>query len=133
VLCSPQIFHIANSRAEVARRNWCFKTHATEVTKEPSHHDEDTDNGTVCFNDVYYKLPKSPSWLLEPEEKNNKLSLSIKPLLKKREHHKNSFGVILEWKGVIVEEDDPEIEPRLWHALSLSEKKTWDCSYTKRN
>jgi 5-amino-6-(5-phospho-D-ribitylamino)uracil phosphatase len=125
-------FQIANSPAEHARRNWCFKARSIEITKEPSHHDEDTDNETIYFNDAYYKLPRSLSWLLESGEESKKLSLPIKPLPRKREYHKNSFGVILEWKGVIVEEDDPEIEPCSWHALSLLEKKTFPSAHILR-
>lgn len=125
-------FHVANSTANLARRNWYFKTRATEVTKEPSDHDEDTYNETISFNDTCCKLTQRLSWLSTLEEESNKLSLPIKPLQKKRAYNKNSFGVILEWKGVIVEEDDPEIEPSLWYVLSLEEEKTFPSHHILR-
>ncbi|KAJ3706754.1 hypothetical protein LUZ61_010459 [Rhynchospora tenuis] len=124
--------NIGNSIADLTRKNWHFKTRATDVAKESYQQDEDTDAETINFNGMYYKLPKSLNWLLAPEENTMKLSLSIKPMQKKRTHNKNSFGVILEWKGVIVEEDDPELEPYAWYILSLEEEKTFPSDHLLR-
>lgn len=121
--------HVANSILDLTRRNWCFKTRAT---KESHQHDEDTDGKTIYFNDACNKLPKSLSWLLAPEEKSVKLPLPIKPLQKKRTHDKNSFGVILEWKGVVVEEDDTELEPTVWYILSLEQEEAFPSDHILR-
>ncbi|XP_062185518.1 5-amino-6-(5-phospho-D-ribitylamino)uracil phosphatase, chloroplastic-like [Phragmites australis] len=37
----------------------------------------------------------------------------------------NRLGVILEWEGVAVEVDDPDLEPRVWYVLSLEEAKSF--------
>ena len=33
--------------------------------------------------------------------------------------------MILEWEGVVVEDDDPDLEPRVWYVLSLQEAKSF--------
>nr|ADG56508.1 putative genetic modifier [Hordeum vulgare subsp. vulgare] len=53
-----------------------------------------------------------------------------KPVRKKKQQKQgtvssNRFGVILEWEGVVVEDDDPDLEPRVWYVLSLEEAKSF--------
>ncbi|XP_072958185.1 5-amino-6-(5-phospho-D-ribitylamino)uracil phosphatase, chloroplastic-like [Typha angustifolia] len=69
--------------------------------------------------DLGYKLPDSLGWLMTPQDK------SKKPPLRRERMGGKWFGVILEWKGVIVEDDDPDLEPQVWYVLSQEEGKSY--------
>jgi hypothetical protein len=71
-------------------------------------HEEDN-----VFYKLVYRLPESLSWLLVSQERIKR------PAAKKKQQKEgavaaNRFGVILEWEGVVVENDDPDLEPRVW-------------------
>lgn len=92
-----------------------LKPHATDFKRNHQAHEEDN-----VFYKLVYRLPESLSCLYT----------SQKPVRKKKQHKQgtvpsNRFGVILEWEGVVVEDDDPDLEPRVWYVLSLEEAKSF--------
>ncbi|XP_047070276.1 5-amino-6-(5-phospho-D-ribitylamino)uracil phosphatase, chloroplastic-like [Lolium rigidum] len=96
-----------------------LKPHATGFKRNPQAHEEDN-----VFYKLVYRLPESLSWLLASQERVKR------PAAKKKQQKEgtvagNRFGVILEWEGVVVENDDPDLEPRVWYVLSLEEAKTF--------
>lgn len=96
-----------------------LKTRATDFKRNPQAHEEDN-----VFYKLVYRLPESLSWLFVSQER-------VKRPAKKKKQQKegivagNRFGVILEWEGVVVENDDPDLEPRVWYVLSLEEAKSF--------
>ncbi|KAI5011570.1 hypothetical protein ZWY2020_013707 [Hordeum vulgare] len=92
-----------------------LKPHATDFKRNHQAHEEDN-----VFYKLVYRLPESLSCLYT----------SQKPVRKKKQQKQgtvssNRFGVILEWEGVVVEDDDPDLEPRVWYVLSLEEAKSF--------
>jgi 5-amino-6-(5-phospho-D-ribitylamino)uracil phosphatase len=74
---------------------------------------------------LVYRLPGNLSSLLVQPE------IAKWPASKKKKQKEgmvtayNQLGVILEWEGVVVEDDDPDLEPRVWYVLSLEEAKSF--------
>lgn len=91
-----------------------LKPHASDINRNPQAHE---------LYKLVYRLPENLSWLLEPPEIPKRLASKKKML--KDEMVTSEFGVILEWEGVIVEDDDPDLEPRVWYVLSLEEAKSF--------
>uniref|UniRef100_A0ACD5USC4 Uncharacterized protein n=1 Tax=Avena sativa TaxID=4498 RepID=A0ACD5USC4_AVESA len=96
-----------------------LKPHAAGFKRNPHAHEEDN-----VFYKLVYRLPESLSWLLVSQERVKR------PAAKKKQQKEgtmasNRFGVILEWEGVVMENDDPDLEPRVWYVLSLEEAKSF--------
>lgn len=92
-----------------------LKPHATNIKRNPQVHE---------LYKLVYRLPENLSWLLAPPE------VPKRPTSKKKKPKDeivtgNSFGVILEWEGVVVDDDDPDLLPRVWYILSLEEGKSF--------
>lgn len=92
-----------------------LKPHAADIKRNPNVHE---------LYKLVYRLPENLSWLLAPPE------IPKRPASKKKKQKDeivagNSFGVILEWEGVVVNDDDPDLEPRVWYVLSLEEGKSF--------
>ncbi|KAL6903838.1 hypothetical protein ACP4OV_004651 [Aristida adscensionis] len=92
-----------------------LRPHATDIKRNPHAHE---------LYKLVYRLPENLSWLLAPPEVT-KRPTSKKKQLKEEMVTGNRFGVILEWEGVVVEDDDPDLEPRVWYVLSLEEAKSF--------
>ncbi|KAG8065694.1 hypothetical protein GUJ93_ZPchr0004g40013 [Zizania palustris] len=95
------------------------KPHATDLKNSPQSHEENN-----VFYKLVYRLPENLSWLLSSPE----ISKRPAPMKKQKKEEMvtgNQFGVILEWEGVVVEDDDPDLEPRVWYVLSLEEAKSF--------
>lgn len=111
---------IAKSVAKSMRmKRALFKPHATELKRNPQAHEE----GNVFYK-LVYRLPENLSWLFASPEIAKRLALKKKQQ-KKEMVTGHRFGVILEWEGVVVEDDDPDLEPRVWYVLSLEEAKSF--------
>ncbi|OEL31578.1 hypothetical protein BAE44_0007405 [Dichanthelium oligosanthes] len=82
-----------------------LKPHATDIKRNPQAHE---------LYKLVYRLPENLSWLLEPPEIPKRPDSKKKK--QKDEMVTSKFGVILEWEGVVVEDDDPDLEPRVWLA-----------------
>jgi len=91
-----------------------MKPHATDIKRNPQAHD---------LYKLVYRLPENLSWLLAPPEIPKRPA--SKKIKQKGEMVTGKFGVILEWEGVVVEDDDPDLEPRVWYVLSLEEAKSF--------
>uniref|UniRef100_A0ACD5V5W1 Uncharacterized protein n=1 Tax=Avena sativa TaxID=4498 RepID=A0ACD5V5W1_AVESA len=96
-----------------------LKPHAAGFKRNPHAQEEDN-----VFYKLVYRLPESLSWLFVSQERVKR------PAAKKKQQKdgtvaSNRFGVILEWEGVVVENDDPDLEPRVWYVLSLEEAKSF--------
>ncbi|KAF8702427.1 hypothetical protein HU200_032803 [Digitaria exilis] len=91
-----------------------LKPHASDINRNPQAHE---------LYKLVYRLPENLSWLLEPPEIPKRLTSKKKR--QKDEIVTSEFGVILEWEGVVVEDDDPDLEPRVWYVLSLEEAKSF--------
>ncbi|KAK1684575.1 hypothetical protein QYE76_045423 [Lolium multiflorum] len=95
-----------------------LKPHATGFKRNHQAHEEDT-----VFYKLVHRLPESLTWLLASQERVKR------PAAKKKQQKEGTvaarFGVILEWEGVVVENDDPDLEPRVWYVLSLEEAKSF--------
>uniref|UniRef100_A0A0A9DGR5 Genetic modifier n=1 Tax=Arundo donax TaxID=35708 RepID=A0A0A9DGR5_ARUDO len=87
---------------------------ATDIKRNPQVHE---------LYKLVYKLPENLSWLMHPEIARRPASKKKKP--KEEKVTGNRLGVILEWEGVVVEDDDPDLEPRVWYVLSLEEAKSF--------
>ncbi|EAY95128.1 hypothetical protein OsI_16946 [Oryza sativa Indica Group] len=94
------------------------KPHATDLKNRPQAHEDNV------FYKLVYRLPENLSWLLASPEMARRPP-SKKKLKKEEMVSSNQFGVILEWEGVVVEDDDPDLEPRVWYVLSLEEAKSF--------
>ncbi|KAJ1272229.1 hypothetical protein BS78_06G186900 [Paspalum vaginatum] len=92
-----------------------LKPHAMDIKTNPQVHE---------LYKLVYRLPENLSWLLAPPE-TPKRPASRKKKLKDEMVTGNQFGLILEWEGVVVEDDDPDLEPRVWYVLSLEEAKSF--------
>ncbi|KAJ3680503.1 hypothetical protein LUZ60_016781 [Juncus effusus] len=100
--------------------NRCFEIRASEISKEYSPQN-DEDSIASFYNDLYKKVNKLKSLLPKELDEMTKM-----PLVKNSQEintHESSFGVILDFKGVVVENDDPLLNPLVWHVLSLEEEK----------
>lgn len=97
-----------------------LKPHATDFKRTPQAHEEDN-----VFYKFVYRLPESLSWLLLSQERAKEPAAPKKKQRKEGAVAGNRFGVILEWEGVVVEDDDPDLEPRVWYVLSLEESKSF--------
>uniref|UniRef100_A0A0D9W823 Uncharacterized protein n=1 Tax=Leersia perrieri TaxID=77586 RepID=A0A0D9W823_9ORYZ len=93
-------------------------SHATDLMNTPQEHEDNV------FYKLVYRLPENLSWLLASPEMA-KRPAPKKKLKKEEMVAGNQFGVILEWEGVVVEDDDPDLEPRVWYVLSLEEAKSF--------
>ncbi|RLM66106.1 uncharacterized protein C2845_PM16G16440 [Panicum miliaceum] len=120
--CLPNNPHFALTMHSVAKfmgkamimKRARMKPHATDIKRNPQAHE---------LYKLVYRLPENLSWLLAPPEiPKRPASKNIK---QKDEMVAGKFGVILEWEGVIVEDDDPDLEPRVWYVLSLEEAKSF--------
>ncbi|WVZ86689.1 hypothetical protein U9M48_033438 [Paspalum notatum var. saurae] len=92
-----------------------LKPHAMDIKTNPQVHE---------LYKLVYRLPENLSWLLAPLE-IPKRPASRKKKTKDEMVTGNQFGLILEWEGVVVEDDDPDLEPRVWYVLSLEEAKSF--------
>ncbi|KAL6651185.1 hypothetical protein ACP70R_010110 [Stipagrostis hirtigluma subsp. patula] len=121
--CCPKQSHFALTMHSVTRpasksmttKMARLKPHATDIKRNPHAHE---------LYKLVYRLPENLSWLLAPPE------IANRPASKKKQRKEgmvtgNRFGVILEWEGVVVEDDDPDLEPRVWYVLSLEEAKSF--------
>ncbi|KAK1647524.1 hypothetical protein QYE76_065329 [Lolium multiflorum] len=115
-----KMLSIAKCRGKRTRTKMAHLSHhATGFKRNPQAHEEDN-----VFQKLVYRLPESLSWLLVSQERVKR------PAAKKKQQKEgavaaNRFGVILEWEGVVVENDDPDLEPRVWYVLSLEEVKSF--------
>lgn len=95
-----------------------LKPHATGFKRNHQAHEEDN-----VFYKLVHRLPESLSWLLASQERVKRSAA------KKKQQTEGTvaarFGVILEWEGVVVENDDPDLEPWVWYVLSLEEAKSF--------
>ncbi|XP_006652627.1 5-amino-6-(5-phospho-D-ribitylamino)uracil phosphatase, chloroplastic [Oryza brachyantha] len=94
------------------------KPHASDLKNRPQAHEDN-----VLYK-LVYRLPENLSWLLASPEMAERRA-SKQKLKKKETVTSNQFGVILEWEGVVVEDDDQDLEPRVWYVLSLEEAKSF--------
>ncbi|XP_062226387.1 5-amino-6-(5-phospho-D-ribitylamino)uracil phosphatase, chloroplastic-like isoform X2 [Phragmites australis] len=120
--CLPNNPHFALSMHSVTKslgkamsmKRARLKPHATDIRRNPQAHD---------LYKLVYRLPENLSWLMQPE-------ITKRPASKKKKQKEemvtgNQLGVILEWEGVVVEDDDTDLEPRVWYVLSLEEAKSF--------
>lgn len=122
IKCLPKNSHFAVTMHSVAKstgkamtmKRARLKPHAMDIKRNPQAHEL---YKLVC------RLPENLSWLLEPPEVPKRTASK-----KKKQNDgmvTSQFGVILEWEGVVVEDDDPDLEPRVWYVLSLEEAKSF--------
>ncbi|TVU14939.1 hypothetical protein EJB05_38436, partial [Eragrostis curvula] len=121
--CSPNSPHFSLAMHSVTKssgkaiytKRARLRPHATDIKRNTQSHE---------LYKMVYRLPENLSWLLAQPE------IAKRPSSKKKKHKEetvtvNRFGVILEWEGVVVEDDDPDLEPRVWYVLSLEEAKSF--------
>ncbi|CAL5015498.1 unnamed protein product [Urochloa decumbens] len=120
--CLPNNPHIALTMHSVAKpmgkamtmKRVRLKPNAMDMKRNPQVHE--------LFK-LVYRLPENLSWLLAPPEIPKRRTSKKKK--QEDEMVAGKFGVILEWEGVVVEDDDPDLEPRVWYVLSLEEAKSF--------
>ncbi|KAK3144013.1 hypothetical protein QOZ80_4AG0307760 [Eleusine coracana subsp. coracana] len=100
---------------DISMKRARLKPYATDIKRNTQAHE---------LYKLVYRLPENLSWLLVQPE------IAKRPASKKKKRKEgmvtgNRFGVILEWEGVVVEDDDPDLEPRVWYVLSLEEAKSF--------
>jgi 5-amino-6-(5-phospho-D-ribitylamino)uracil phosphatase len=115
-LFSPTMHSVPKSLGRTIRMKRArLKPYATDIKKNSQAHE---------LYKLVYRLPENLSSLLVQPE------IAKRPASKKKKQKEgmvtanNQLGVILEWEGV-VEDDDPDLEPRVWYVLSLEEAKSF--------